>query len=55
MQECQELTQVFFTHALSEVRNGLVAQVYHDVEKLTGKLPGSLSDYVKDNQERFTA
>ena len=45
----------FFTHALSEVRNGLVADVYDDVKKLTGKAPLTLSDYVKDNQEKFTA
>lgn len=46
---------VFFTHALSEVRKGLVAEVYDDVEKLTGKPPRSLNDYVIDNQEKFTA
>ena len=43
----------FFTHALSEVRDGLVADVYHDVEKITGKPPRSLSDYVRDNIEKF--
>lgn len=45
----------FFTHALSEVRNGLVADVYDDVKKLTGKVPLTLSDYVRDNQKKFTA
>ncbi|MCC6287983.1 MAG: hypothetical protein IT249_08860 [Chitinophagaceae bacterium] len=45
---------VFFTHALSEVRNGLVADIYDDVKKLTGKSPRILSDYVRGNQKKFT-
>jgi uncharacterized protein YbjT (DUF2867 family) len=43
----------FFTAALSEVRQGLVADVYYDVEKITGKSSRTLSDYIKHNKEKF--